>query len=87
MPNPEEWAAENIPPRKNIEGEILLCRGSTFKSRYVQIKDRMFLYKREKDDSEPRHIIDLQKAKISQGKRSTGEAIFNIYTSELEIKI
>ena len=47
----------------------------------------MFLYKREKDDSEPRHIIDLQKAKISQGKRSTGEAIFNIYTSELEIKI
>jgi hypothetical protein len=35
MPHPEEVAAQQVPARKAIEGEIMLCRGSTFKPRFA----------------------------------------------------
>ena len=65
----------------------MLCRGSTFKPRFAQIKDCMFLYKHEKADMEPRYIIDLRKANISKGVLPTGMNYFSIITTDLDIKI
>ena len=47
----------------------------------------MFSYKKDKNDKEIRQIIDLRKAKIAKGTRSSGEPYFQLITDNLEIKL
>jgi hypothetical protein len=40
----------------------------------------MFSYKKDKGDKEIRQIVDLRKAKIAKGTRSSGEPYFTLIT-------
>jgi len=62
-------------------------RKSLWSSRWASIKDAMFSYKKDKNDKEIRQIIDLRKAKIAKGTRSSGEPYFQLITDNLEIKL
>lgn len=76
-----------LPPRKAIEGRVMIMRKSLWSARYAMIKDAIFTYKKVKNDSEVRQVIDLRKAKIAKGTRTSGEPYFNLITDNMEVKL
>lgn len=55
--------------RLQIEGMVILKRKSLWVKRWASIKDRHFIYKKEKTDNQIRCIIDLSNAIVKQGRR------------------
>ena len=69
----------DMPPRKQIEGQVMIMRKKTWHSEYASIKGAIFTHKKKHSAlDKPKKSIDLRSAKVVQGE----DRSFIIFTQE-----
>ena len=56
----------------------MIKRGSMWSSRYAQIKNAIFSYKKDMKDKNVRQTVDLRRSKIMKATKDSGEPYFVI---------
>jgi len=61
-----------------IEGTVMVRRKNLWVTRFASINDAVFTYKKDRNDTKARYLLDLRKADIKKGVRSNGDRFIEI---------
>ena len=61
-----------------IEGQVAIKRKTEWVTRYAQIRESVFQYKKDKYDIKARFITDLRQTTVKKGKLEPGKGYFEI---------
>ena len=64
--------------RQQIEGKVMIKRKTDWVTRYAQIRESIFQYKKDKYDIKARFITDLRNTTVRKGQLEPGKGYFEI---------
>ena len=64
--------------RQQIEGNVQIKRKTTWVTRYAQIRDSIFTYKKDRYSIDARYMTDLRKTTVRKGTLDDGKGYFEI---------
>jgi len=64
--------------RQQVEGKVQIKRKTDWVTRYAQIRESIFQYKKDKYDIKARFITDLRNTTVRKGQLEPGKGYFEI---------